>query len=337
MAAELKHGSRRTKARHVLARLGVGFVLMLPAAAGHYAVPLAHSTPPPLPASAARPSDRTFKLNLMQKMPKPPQLIIFGGSRATRFDPVLFQKLTGLTTFNCAFSNGLPTDAWAFTSFLMQQDHVKKLYCFWAIDPITFYSKQMDVGLLTDPRLARYFPEKELERQVPKQIAYAARGLPLFWDPSEYIADGQMTYNQYDSRLAHGFTLQKGLQLYISTQLGKRVATGKPGYWNLNQQYFVQTLGLFNSMGVTPVLVVMPTQPEVIAAMGKAQFERRRVSVLNFLESLRPRHRFALLDYSYIQSFGGDPTAFYDGVHIMVKNADLIIEAAVKAVPQAFK
>ena len=99
----------------------------------------------------------------------------------------------------------------------------------------------------------------------------------------------------------------------------------------------MQTLGLFNSMGVTPVLVVMPTQPEVIAAMGTAQFERRRVGVLKFLGSLRPRYRFALLDYSYIESFGGDPSAFYDGVHIMTKNADLITEAAVKAVPQAFK
>ncbi len=335
--AECEHRLRRETMRRIVARVGLGFVLMFPPVAGHAVVPLPHSTPPPLPASARRASDRSFKLDLIAKLPKPPQLIIYGGSRGTRFDPALFQELTGLASFNCAFSNGRPTDAWAITSYLMQVEHLQKLHCFWAMEPSSFTQKQMDVGLLTDPRLARAFPQELLDEQVPEQIAFAAQGLPPFWAPREYSADGLMTYNRYDYRLAHGFTLQKSLQQYMATQVGVHHGSSRHGNWDLNQQYFAQTLGLFNSVGVTPVLVMMPTQPEVIAAMGQARYEHQRLVTRRFLELLRHKCRFALLDYSYIQSFGGDPTAFYDGVHIMKKNADLIIRAAVKAVPWAFR
>lgn len=318
------------------ARIGVAFILMFPAT-GALDVPLTHSTPPPLPASVRKPSDRTFKIDLIEKMKKPPQLIIFGGSRGTRFDPAHFKAATGLTTFNAAFSNGRPTDAWAFTSFLMQQEHVKKLRCFWALQPSTFYQKQMDVGLLTDPRLARYFPQTVLEDQVPKQIAYAALGLPLFWSPGEYDSKGLMTNNWYDYRMAHGFTLEESLQQYIASQQTVTHGTGQRRDWGLNQEYFAQTLGLFNSMGVTPLLVMMPTHPEVIAAMGEARFDRKRRAFHGFLDLLRHKYRFALLDFSRIESFGGDPSGFYDGVHVTQENADRIIDAALAAAPQALR
>jgi hypothetical protein len=337
--AQRKQRSRTESVRRLAARVSVAFMLLFPlGAATHADVPLSHSPLPGLPPSAWRASDRTFKLDLIEKMAKPPQLIIFGGSRGTRFDPALFEQLTGLRTFNAAFSNGRPTDAWAFTSYLVQHEHVKRLHCFWALQPSSFYQKQMDVGLLTDERLARYFPETLLQEQVPKQIAYAALGLPLFWSPSEYGADGHMTWNWYDDRLAHGYTLQESLTQYIASQQSVHHGTGTGvREWGLNQLYFAQTLGLFNSMGITPVLVMMPTHPEVIAAMGQARYARKVRVFHNFLDVLRHRYRFALLDYSYIDSFGGDPSAFYDGVHVMQSNADRIVRAAVKAVPQAFQ
>ncbi len=49
------------------------------------------------------------------------------------------------------------------------------------------------------------------------------------------------------------------------------------------------------------------------------------------------RYRFAVLDYSRVEDFGGDPNAFYDGVHVKAKNAKLIAARAFKDVPQAFR
>lgn len=311
---------------------------MFPPAAGHLDLPITHATPPAsLPASAHRASDRTYKLDLINHLKSPPQLLVFGGSRGTRFDPRLLEKLTGLRTFNAAFSNGRPTDDWALTCYCLQRAPDVKLHCFWAIQPSIFYQKVLDPGLLQDPRLARYFPQKMLDDAVPDQIAYVARGLPLFWAPSEFAADGLMTNNWYDYLASQGRTLDESLRQYVAAQIANRHGTGQRTSWGLNQMYFAMTIGLFNSIGVTPVLVIMPTHPYVIQALGAAQFERRRVRLLNFLEFLKEKYRIAVLDYSHISSFHGDPNAFYDGVHVTEKNANLIARAAVRAVPAAFR
>ena len=102
-------------------------------------------------------------------------------------------------------------------------------------------------------------------------------------------------------------------------------------------RYFAMTLGLFNSIGVTPVLVLMPTHPLVIQSMGDAQWNQRRIVLLDYLRSLAQVYRVAIVDCSRIESFHGDPNAFYDGVHIKKENADRIIDTVVRAVPQAFR
>jgi hypothetical protein len=40
---------------------------------------------------------------------------------------------------------------------------------------------------------------------------------------------------------------------------------------------------------------------------------------------------------THIASFGGDPQAFYDGVHFKVSNARKLIATAVREAPQAFR
>jgi hypothetical protein len=324
--------------RKMAVRLSVGFVLLFPPVAGHLDLPLTGATPPAtLPASAHRESDRTYKLDLLDKLASPPQLIVFGGSRGTRFDPKRLQQRTGLRTFNAAFSNGRPTDAWGFTCYSLQRAPNVKLHCLWAIQPSIFYQKVLDPGLLQDPRLSRYFPQQMLDDAVPDQIAYVALDLPLFWSPGEFIDDGRMVTNWYDTLESQGRTLDQSLRQYIAAQLGSGHGTGQRTSWGLNQRYFAMTLGLFNSVGVTPVLVMMPTHPVAIAGLGAAAWEKKRVRLLHFLRFLQRTYHFVVLDYSRIESFHGDPNAFYDGVHIKKENADRIIDAAVRAAPQAFQ
>ena len=63
--------------------------------------------------------DRSFKCDLVEELSSPPQVVVFGGSRGLRMDPRTVRKLTGLRTFNAAFHNGHPEDAWAFTNWLL--------------------------------------------------------------------------------------------------------------------------------------------------------------------------------------------------------------------------
>ena len=67
------------------------------------------------------PTDRAVKLRLIKRLPQAPQLLILGGSRASRFEPSYFEQLTGLRGFNLALQNGRPEDAWAFVNFVHQR------------------------------------------------------------------------------------------------------------------------------------------------------------------------------------------------------------------------
>ena len=65
--------------------------------------------------------DKTFKVDLIDQLPSPPELVVFGGSRAMRFSPSYITGLSGLSAFNGAVQCFRPEDAWAFSSYLLQR------------------------------------------------------------------------------------------------------------------------------------------------------------------------------------------------------------------------
>ena len=81
------------------------------AGAGRGSRPPPPASAPPAPASY----DRTVKVDLVERLPEPPELVIFGGSRAQRFEPSVAEKLTGLPAFNFAVQNSRPEDAYAMS------------------------------------------------------------------------------------------------------------------------------------------------------------------------------------------------------------------------------
>ncbi len=101
--------------------------------------------------------------------------------------------------------------------------------------------------------------------------------------------------------------------------------------------YFERTLQLFNLHDVEPVLVIMPYHPTALAAFRAAGWDAKEEAFKAYLESLRGRYRFHILDYTDIASFHGDAGAFYDGAHVTAVNARRILAQAVEDVPQAFR
>lgn len=321
-----------------IARLGVGMLMLLPVHPGLAVVPGPQATPPPIPSGAVLPSDRTYKLGLISKMVKPPQLLIFGGSRATRFDPAYFKRLTGLTTFNCAFSNGRPTDDWAITRWYLAKHPNVRLHVFWGVEPSLFFAKDLDPGLVQDRRLTGAFPQSIIDEAAGKQVA--AVGLPraMLCDAGAYDPLGLLTSSWYDYREAHGMTLDRSVRQWVAMTVTTRLrSVYHSTSWSLNEFCFAQTMALLNSIGTTPVIVVMPTQPLAIQLLGEQRWNDNRVRFLNNLRLLQQQYRFAILDYSRIESFGGDAGAFYDGVHVKDVNARRIAAQAFRDVPEAFR
>lgn len=284
------------------------------------------------------PSDRTYKANLIEKLPYAPQLIFLGGSRAMRFEPAYAQRLTGLKGFNAAFQNAHPEDAWAFLNFLYRRSSKTRLRVFWGLQPNLFYDHNMDPGLLQDPRLLRYFPRELLKRQA-KTLPQTPAQMPTF-NPLKrrrYLPDGTLVWNRYDALEAQGRTLAQSLKQYIRRALKHR-GNGKPkGVVPRAEVYFEKTLALLNEHGTSPLLVIMPVHPAVLAALPAGEWERALAIFKTKLAVLARTYSFTLLDMTHIASFGGNPSQFYDGVHIKVANARKMIATAVKEAPQAFR
>jgi hypothetical protein len=291
------------------------------------------------PPALVIPAEISYKADLVEKLPQPPQLIFYGGSRSERFDPLLAQRLTGLSAFNFAVSNGRPEGAWAIADWLYSRSPGTRLRWVWGIQGSTFYNRPFDPGLLQDPRFSRSFPADVLAEQqlaLPHTPAEMPKG--SVFTSRRWTARGLQTWNAYDSYVAHGRGLDASLAAYAGEALRKLAAEAPHGSaQSVGREYFEKTIGLLNAHGTTPVIVLMPTQPDVLAVLAAAGALERRDQLLAYLRGLSPRYRLRIVDLTEISSFGGDPVQFYDGVHMMRANADRALRAIVREADGALK
>ena len=284
--------------------------------------------------SAVSPSyDRVYKVGLLERLPSPPELVIFGGSRAQRFEPSYAEKLTGLPTFNFAVQNSRPEDVYAMSRLMFWRAPSVKLRCIWALQATTMSDSPLHPGLLAESELSQFLPAYFVRQQRKLVQVTAGRELQSY---DEYSARGQLLHNGYDLRLDRGIPFAATLSGYLSKMVPKAAAP-MPYEQTRAKEYFERTLRLYNLHGVEPVLVIMPYQPEALAAFRAAGWDVKEDAFKMYLDSLRGRYRFRLVDYTDIAAFHGTADGFYDGAHVTAVNARRILAQAVKDEPGAFR
>ena len=298
----------------------------------------ATTTPSSAPSSAAPEEeafvpayDRNFKADLVDRLETPPELVVFGGSRAQRFEPSYIRRLTGLSAFNFALHNGKVEDAYAVSSYLFSEEPDLELRCFFAVQVGNFGDAPLHPGLLWDPRLSRWFPEELLQEQ--REIVGKPKRGGMSSD-SRYSDRGCLLHNSYDERVARGVSLDAILNVYIERILPKASAPGASQ--TRSRRYFKKLLKLYNDHGVTPAIVVMPYHPVPLAAFRAAGWQAKNDRLLTYLRGLQDTYDLRVLDYTEIESFGGRPEYFYDGSHVTRENARLILEQAFRDAPECF-
>ena len=246
--------------------------------------------------------DRTYKCDLLERLPAPPELVIFGGSRAQRFEPSFAEKLTGLPTFNFAAQNSRPEDVYAMSRLLFWRAPSVKLHCVWALQATTISDSPLHPGLLAEPRLAQFLPGYLVSAQ--QKVSVPSKGRQM-GDYDEYSARGLLLRNGYDQRLDSGGSFESVLADYLFRMVPK--AASPTAYTQTRAKtYFERTLQLFNLHDVEPVLVIMPYHPTALAAFREAGWDAKEEAFKAYLESLRGSYRFHLLDYTDLASFHGD-------------------------------
>jgi hypothetical protein len=277
-------------------------------------------------------SEITFKADLLQRLPRQPELIFFGGSRAERFDPQYARRKTGLTSFNLAVTNSHPEGAWALVNWLYDRRPGAKLRWVWGMNSATLSDRDLDPALLQDQRFSWYFDDALLRKQrelLPQTVAQMPERSRL--GNRRYARDGLLLWNTYDRYVEMGGSLGDSLDRYIATAVTKKRSADKQGAGRSRaREYFEKTLRLLNDHGTTPVIVVMPVHPRVLAALRKAGRVRTPAPFPAYLHSLEKRFRLKVVDLTELSSFGGDQAGFYDGVHITRENGDRVIDTLVK-------
>ena len=86
------------------------------------------------------------------------------------------------------------------------------------------------------------------------------------------------------------------------------------------QTYVEKTLDLFASWGGGGVVVLTPTQPQVLTAAQEAGWRKRHAEVLRLLERLQQEYDFVVVDMTSVSSFDGDPAGFFDATHMTTEN-----------------
>ncbi len=276
--------------------------------------------------------DRSFKTDLVDELPEPPQLVVMGGSRCTRFEASFVTRLTGLSAMNLALSNFRPEDAWALLGHLYIRSPDTQVRVFWGITANALTDIAFAPGLVKDQRLSQAFPDDLIASQAALLGTVPIRDLLL---KNRFSARGLLRWNVYDAQRANGLTLDESLDRWIA-----HYASGKR--WTRQQttrakSYFEQTLALLNQHGVSPCIVLMPYHPRALAAMAHTAWRQRQDECKAYLEGLQLKYDLRLLNYTSVSSFGGRSRYFYDGAHITVENARILMAHAVRAAPECFK
>ncbi len=102
--------------------------------------------------------DRSTKADLIAGLRQPPQLLIYGSSRAWTVEAARVEQLTGLRTFNAAVTAGRPSDAYVFTRVVHDRWPQATPDFLWLLDVEAFQRGTLPPSLLADSRFSRYLP-----------------------------------------------------------------------------------------------------------------------------------------------------------------------------------
>lgn len=289
------------------------------------------------------PTDRPVKAALIARLERPPELIVFGSSRALKIDPAYLRRKLGQTGFNAGVSDGNPEDTWTLLSYIHQRFPQARPHFLWVLDVEAFRGAP-DPGILNTPELAQFIPFRERSRArldaVPPLLSWKAvrasvhvirnRGnassLPA---GTVFDGNGYRAVDVHDIARANGSSLAS--QLRASEALYSWLyRTLYDGLSPSSERYFERTLAKMNAWGYPPVIVLSPIHPQLRARLGPLGWDTRHRQVLAYLRELRTRYPFTFLDMTSLSSFGGSPALFYDGMHLTLPNIERLLDAILR-------
>jgi hypothetical protein len=307
---------------------------------------------------------RQAKLDLMEQLESPPRVLVLGSSRSMQLDPADVEEAAGVEAFNGGVSGGTSQDMYLYARYAEElwADHPDG-YPHLVLGVVNDVLRDSGTSVL-DPRLRRYLPRTERERDPIdvadqllqlKTVESAARGVRhvVRRDGIAALADptggdgsvdaglarvGRQNGNRLDLLDARGMKLpvpgedEGTLRSRIDEQMAEFVErsyeadTAFTGVDPRGLEMLRRTIRLANANGDVPTLWVTPFHPDALPMLPAQHADRDR-RFRAALEQLGQEKelRFELVDFAQLDSFGGDPADFHDGIHMTVDNTARVI------------
>jgi len=270
-----------------------------------------------------------------------PQALILGSSQSHTLRPACVSELTGLPAFNFAVDAARSEDLLAISRFAQATAPGALKLLIIGVDPVLFFNADQRGELLAQsPHLRRYAPMRtsvlpflgpELLGWQSLTLAVASAQRQLEPNPpppaQSFGPDGLIHGERWDPQAGQ-----------TPKQLEQRIKRSIRIYANIYSNFtqldawrveiFRELLGDAARRGIAVHAYIPAPHPKLAAAFdGKPRFLRRYRDTRGLLASLAEEGllRYDALDE--VGSFGGDPRAYFDGMHMLSSNADRLLVA----------
>ncbi len=244
--------------------------------------------------------DRTTKLTLIEKLSRNPAILILGSSRARQADPSFLQGITGHSGFNAAVTGGTAADAWVMTRFAADRFPRRTRRYLWFVDA-GIATNGVPPDLASDPRARRYLGRSGRPGVSGCRVS------------SLYLADGSIAHSSSRTPRERARIVAKTVAKLVASIRSHPPRAGRidPRRYT----YFERTMAFMNRHGSTPVIVLNPIHPRVLAELDKYGFPKRKAAHA-YLHRLQRRRNFVVVDCQDIRVWGGSAADFEDATHI---------------------
>jgi hypothetical protein len=275
-------------------------------------------------------TDRSIKLDLIEKLKTNPQVVVLGSSRSRQAEPSFIDKLTGLKSgFNAGVTGGNASDAWVMIRNIAARfPHGKRTYLWFVDYPLA--SNGINPQLAEDPRSRAYLDGRST------RFSLADVGTYLGFDTTkesyrvvkaclEGHCHGRLQYNPDGSIKASDLKFlpedAPSLQQAVAQKLAavRHQPRTLPPYTPKQLSFFEQALGWMNAHGATPVIVLNPVYPSVYRLLQERHSQREKEALAE-LHKLQQKFRFVVVDCSNISKWGGKARDFNNATHVNRRN-----------------
>jgi hypothetical protein len=336
VAAPVTGAAAASHRRFVAGHLGAFFVALACVLAFNVVVdPLALAHTGILP-TAVEP-DRTIKLDLLQHLKRSPQILILGDSRGRQAQPSELKRLTGHSAFNAAVTGGSLPEAYVFVRFaadLFPQQ--KRRY-------ILFTSIGLAGGtvlpqLAQDQRARRYLTDVPRFGLGDVKTYLSTNATKASWRVFDncvlgacrthihYHRDGSLTHQSLHYLPEHAKSLKKAVKRAVASARANHTTLAE---WRQELAdphrfaYLDRMLAFMNRRRETPVIVLNPIYPSVLAVLERHGFPGLRATMEKVAQLRRQGFRFVLVNCEDSRKWGGEPNDWTNASHVNRANMRL--------------